>query len=302
MQPELAALPAGLDRHIVRQLTTTLSDQRLRPRHIADIQETVTRLALLDTGLPDAACEKLRGPTLMVVGKSLWRRTYCGDSIGSAFWLNPPVKARTGQTRQTALCGSLGTCACDESGLWNGTLERTVHRAIVRRSVNTRPNSAEKGNMYTVTIGEDGTFSADGEVITAETRVTAANGNVYAAVLSPEGVPVSVSLPAFEVQPSGLRLEPLMGLNFVVNSRLGRHRMPRIRFLFIGSRHCSKLPSDPLRDDALALCLDFTSIRLPKGLPPMLPNMLGTPRKKGSRKRLPLHDTWRAYPPFGSLL
>ena len=84
------------------------------------------------------------------------------------------------------------------------------------------PNSAENGNMYTVTIGddgmfsaeyvvppalsiplgtsgsavdvvrnEDGTFSANGEVITAETRVTAANGNVYAAVLSPEGVPVS---------------------------------------------------------------------------------------------------------------
>ena len=81
---------------------------------------------------------------------------------------------------------------------------------------------AENGNMYTVMIGddgmfsaeyvvppalriplgisgstvdvvrnEDGTFSANGEVITAETRVTAANGNVYAAVLSPEGVPVS---------------------------------------------------------------------------------------------------------------
>ena len=76
MQPEVAALPSGLDRHIVRLLTTTLSDQRLRPRHIADIQEIVTGLALLNTGLPDAACEKLRGPTLMVVGKSLCRRTY----------------------------------------------------------------------------------------------------------------------------------------------------------------------------------------------------------------------------------
>ena len=58
MQPTLAALPAGLDRHIVRLLTTILSDQRLRPRHIADIQEIVTRLALLNTGLTDAACEK----------------------------------------------------------------------------------------------------------------------------------------------------------------------------------------------------------------------------------------------------
>ena len=48
------------------------------------------------------------------------------------------------------------------------------------------------GSTVDVVRNEDGTFSADGEVITAETRVTAANGNVYAAVLSPEGVPVSV--------------------------------------------------------------------------------------------------------------
>ena len=47
------------------------------------------------------------------------------------------------------------------------------------------------GSTVDVVRNEDGTFSADGEVITAETRVTAANGNVYAAVLSPEGVPVS---------------------------------------------------------------------------------------------------------------
>ena len=82
---------------------------------------------------------------------------------------------------------------------------------------------AENGNMYTVMIGddgmfsaeyvvppalsiplgasgsavdvvrnEDGTFSANGEVITAETMVTAENGNVYRATLSPEGVPVGV--------------------------------------------------------------------------------------------------------------
>ncbi len=87
---------------------------------------------------------------------------------------------------------------------------------------------AENGNTYTVMIGGDGMFSAEyvmppalsiplgssgsavdvvepengtfsvmvgGEyqVITAETMVTAANGNVYRAVLSPEGVPVGVS-------------------------------------------------------------------------------------------------------------
>ena len=48
------------------------------------------------------------------------------------------------------------------------------------------------GSAVDVVKNEDGTFSANGEVITAETMVTAANGNVYAAVLSPEGVPVGV--------------------------------------------------------------------------------------------------------------
>ena len=48
------------------------------------------------------------------------------------------------------------------------------------------------GSAVDVVRNEDGTFSANGEVITAETMVTAENGNVYAAVLSPEGVPVGV--------------------------------------------------------------------------------------------------------------
>ena len=87
--------------------------------------------------------------------------------------------------------------------------------------------TAENGNMYTVMIGDDGMFSAEymqpaalsiplgssgssvqvrrnedltfsamigGEwmMITAETTVMAENGNVYAAVLSPEGVPIGV--------------------------------------------------------------------------------------------------------------
>ena len=39
---------------------------------------------------------------------------------------------------------------------------------------------------------EDGTYTANGEVITAETMVTAANGNVYRWILSPDGVPSSV--------------------------------------------------------------------------------------------------------------
>ena len=65
MQPTLTALPAGLDQHIVRLLTTTLSDQRLRPRHIADIQEIVTRLALLNTAGPFnvRSANRCGGPT-----------------------------------------------------------------------------------------------------------------------------------------------------------------------------------------------------------------------------------------------
>ena len=48
------------------------------------------------------------------------------------------------------------------------------------------------GSAVDVVRNEDGTYSANGEVITAETTVTAANGNVYRAVLSPEGIPVGV--------------------------------------------------------------------------------------------------------------
>ncbi len=48
------------------------------------------------------------------------------------------------------------------------------------------------GSAVDVVRNEDGTFSVNGEVITAETRVTAANGNVYQALLSPDGIPVGV--------------------------------------------------------------------------------------------------------------
>ena len=48
------------------------------------------------------------------------------------------------------------------------------------------------GSAVDVVKNEDGTFSVNGKVITAETMVTAANGNVYRAILSPEGIPVGV--------------------------------------------------------------------------------------------------------------
>ena len=48
------------------------------------------------------------------------------------------------------------------------------------------------GSSVDVVKEENGTFSINGETITAETRVTAENGNVYRALLSPEGMPIGV--------------------------------------------------------------------------------------------------------------
>src|SRR6516164_2904404 len=52
-----------------------------------------------------------------------------------------------------------------------------------------------------------------------------------------------VSLTAFDAQPPDLPPVDLMDMGFVVNCLFARHRRPRIRFLFIGSRLCSTLLS-----------------------------------------------------------
>ena len=54
-----------------------------------------------------------------------------------------------------------------------------------------------------------------------------------------------VSSTAFRTQPPNLQPVPLMDMDFVVTCQLARHRMPRIRFLYIGSYVCSTLLSDP---------------------------------------------------------
>src|SRR5206468_6765657 len=54
-----------------------------------------------------------------------------------------------------------------------------------------------------------------------------------------------VSSSAFDAQPPDLQPVPLMDTDFAVHCPLVRHRMPQIRFLYIGSRLCSTLPSDP---------------------------------------------------------
>ena len=54
-----------------------------------------------------------------------------------------------------------------------------------------------------------------------------------------------VSSTAFDAQPPDLPPVPLMDMGFAVICPLARHRRPHIRFLFIGSRVCSTLLSDP---------------------------------------------------------
>ena len=54
----------------------------------------------------------------------------------------------------------------------------------------------------------------------------------------------AIRLTAFNAQPPDLQPAPLTDVDFAVNGQLVRHRMPHIRFLSIGSRLCSTLPSD----------------------------------------------------------
>jgi len=64
---------------------------------------------------------------------------------------------------------------------------------------------------------------------------------------------------AFLAPPPDLPPVPLMDMGFVVLCQLARHRRPPIRFLSIGSRVCSALPSDPTSRRrpcaSLAVCL-----------------------------------------------
>ena len=55
-----------------------------------------------------------------------------------------------------------------------------------------------------------------------------------------------VSSTAFRTPPPYLQLVPLMDMDIaLIIGTLVRHRMPNIRFLYIGSYVCSTLPSDP---------------------------------------------------------
>src|SRR5579864_2069549 len=86
-----------------------------------------------------------------------------------------------------------------------------------------------------------------------------------------------VSSTAFRTQPADLQPVPLMDMGFAVKRPLARHRMPRIRFLFIGSHVCSTLLSDPAsrRRRCASLSLHLHQV-VKRTFTSKLSNMLGT--------------------------
>src|SRR5271168_3937393 len=74
-----------------------------------------------------------------------------------------------------------------------------------------------------------------------------------------------------------------MDMDFAVTCPLVRHRMPQIRFLYIGSYVCSTLLSDPAsrRSPCASLSLHLHQV-VKRTFTFELSNMLGTQRKRGS--------------------
>ena len=100
-------------------------------------------------------------------------------------------------------------------------------------------------------------------------------------LLSPDsgtdGRSPEVSSTAFRTQPPDLQPVPLMDMGFAVIGPLARHRMPLIRFLYIGSCVCSALLSDPASRRRRCASLSLHLHQVVKGTStPKLSNMLGT--------------------------
>jgi hypothetical protein len=89
-----------------------------------------------------------------------------------------------------------------------------------------------------------------------------------------------VSSTAFRTQPPNLQPVPLMDMDFAIIGPLVRHRMPQIRFLYIGSCICSTLLSDPAsrRRPCASLSLHLHQV-VKRTFTFELSNMLGTPKK-----------------------
>ena len=95
-----------------------------------------------------------------------------------------------------------------------------------------------------------------------------------------------VSSTAFRTQPADLQPVPLMDMGFAVIRPLARHRMPLIRFLYIGSYVCSTLLSDPAsrRRRCASLSLHLHQV-VKRTFTSKLSNMLGTHEKPRLRKQ-----------------
>ena len=90
----------------------------------------------------------------------------------------------------------------------------------------------------------------------------------------------AISLTAFNAQPPNLPPAPLMDVDFAVIGQLVRRRRPHIRFLSIGSRLCSTLPSDPASRRRPCASLSLLLHQDVKGTyTPKLSNMHGVQRK-----------------------
>src|SRR3954454_8748381 len=89
--------------------------------------------------------------------------------------------------------------------------------------------------------------------------------------------PPEVSPTAFPAHPPDLHPRPLMDEDFAVSCPLVRPGLPDIRFLFVGSRFCSTLLSDPAsrRRPCASLALHLHQV-VQGTCTPKLSNMLGT--------------------------
>src|SRR5215467_8491625 len=92
-----------------------------------------------------------------------------------------------------------------------------------------------------------------------------------------------VSSTAFHTQPPDLQPVSLMDMGFAVTCLLARHRMPQIRFLYIGSYVCSALLSDSPSPASPCASLLLHLHQVVEGtFTPGLSNMLGTHKKSAA--------------------
>jgi hypothetical protein len=112
-----------------------------------------------------------------------------------------------------------------------------------------------------------------------------------------------VSSTAFRTQPPDLQPVPLMDMGFAVIGQLARHRMPQIRFLYIGSYACSTLLSDPAsrRRPCASLSLHLHQV-VKRTFTFELSNMLGTLAVGIPVARYPPHGSPRAALPHEALI